>query len=469
MKKFYTTLGVITILLMSIGSAHAQGFFARKKLAKTIVKHSKTLNSEGYNERTLGTADENRAAHYIAQSFASIGLDSTGTQAYFQNINVPSLRMAQGNSSLLIDGMAYTLFTDYYPLSESSNNGRYAGDAIQVSYGIDDPGLNRADYSGVDIAGKAALINVGLPVKGEEVNKYLAWQSIESRVNLAKNKGARAVIFYTTDANYKPSGKLAKVLENSNIPVLFVTRDMSTAKLVKLDLNVDILLLNVSSQNVIGTINNNAKTTVLITTHHDNTYTNYEDLRNNSKTVATFLALAKEIKTNPKLFSNNNYLFVSFTGYEDKFLGARYLINSAFPQATHLNYMVSLDELGNLDSNQRKLVWNGIGSSSAFTAPLFTLPKGFTELTTNGKIANQSETTLFYANKTPVLSINASSKYTAESKRPKAGTLEANLTQYLCKTLATLDASSTSKNGQASNTNEPKQAVNTIPFTPLAN
>ena len=374
--------------------------------------------------------------------------------------------MAQPKTMLTISGRGFTLFSNFYPISQSSNNGKYVGPAVNVAFVIEDPGLDRADYTGKDVAGKAVIINLALPADQKSAVRYSAWEALEDRVAYAKGRGAKAILFYSSDANFIPQGKLAKVLENSNIPILFVTQDLSDMIDPIVDLNVDIMLISEMTQNVVGKINNNAKTTVLITTHHDNTYTTYEDLRNNSRSVASFLALANEIKSNPKKFGHNDYVFASFTGYENNKIGASHLLNSSLAKSFTLNYILSIDEFTNLDSNHQILTLSGIGSSPAFTTiSKLIIPKKINTFTIQNNLESSSESTIYYDNSFPVLSATAQSKYTADSKIAKPGRQEAKMVCFLTEILADLDMKSGEYKKEGVPEGAPEKVLTTIPFT----
>ena len=467
MKKYISLISISLILFISAQQSVAQvSFWGRNKVAKKINRDMKSLAKEGLNERKMGSPDELHTAMFLAERFGKIGLDSLQSPAYLQTINVPTLRMAQPKTTLTISGRVFTLFSNFYPISSSSNNGKYVGTAINVAYGIEDPGLDRSDYTGKDVTGKAVIINLALPADQKSAIRYSAWEALEDRVAYAIGRGAKAILFSSTDPNFIPQGKLAKMIENSNIPILFVSQDLSDLLEPMVDLNVDIMLISEMTQNVIGKVNNNARTTVLITTHHDNTYTTYEDLRNNSRSVASFLALANEIKNNPKKFGHNDYVFASFTGYENNKIGASHLLNSSLTKSFTFNYILSIDDFTNLDSNFQILALSGIGSSPAFTSiSKHVVPKKINALSIQNSVDSLSEAAIYYDRSIPVLSVEAHSKYTTDSKRAKPGRNEANMVHLITEILANLDIKSGEYKKEGIAEGAPEKVLTTIPFT----
>ncbi|PCJ66764.1 MAG: hypothetical protein COA58_04710 [Bacteroidetes bacterium] len=370
-------LFVLVALSLNMISVAQKPRFKEKKIAHRVKKHVKYLADDELEGRLTGSAGETKSAEYIARQFEKIGLTPMGENKYFQNMTVPNMRMAQGNSSFMVNDTVLTLFTDYYPISVSANNGRYKGDAINIGYGIEDQGLKTNDYKDKDVKGKAVVINLDLPGGMHPHSRFMSWAGTEFRVNYAKSKGARVVIFYSTDEDLFPSGTLAKVMTNSNLPVIFVKKDLSKKDTFSIDLIVDILLLSTESYNVLGYIDNGAKPIVVIGAHHDHLGRGEKggslaetegDIHNgaddNASGVAALFELARIVKKS-KHFKNNNYLFVAFTGEEQGLLGSKHFVKKVMKTdlGDRISYMINMDMIGHLDSTQKTLIINGVGTS----------------------------------------------------------------------------------------------------------
>ncbi|MEY2924883.1 MAG: hypothetical protein RLZZ337_1431, partial [Bacteroidota bacterium] len=178
LNKTKSAAFILFLTTISIASLAQKPRFKEKKIARNVKNHIEYLASDELEGRGTGSNGEQLSATYIANQFEKIGLAPKGTDGYFQFMNIPSLRMAQGNTSLMINRDVQTLFTDFYPLSPSANNGKYEGIAINVNYGISDGGLMWDDYEKANVKDKAVLIKVELPDGDHPHSKFIAWSGI---------------------------------------------------------------------------------------------------------------------------------------------------------------------------------------------------------------------------------------------------------------------------------------------------
>lgn len=124
--------------------------------------------------------------------------------------------------------------------------------------------------------------------------------------------------------------------------------------------------------NVIGYIDNDAATTVVIGAHYDHLGHGYfgsrqpgqHDIHNgaddNASGVAGILAIASQLKESEA--RNNNYLFIGFSGEEMGLYGSKYFVKNATVDAEDINYMINLDMVGRLNE-EGVLAVNGTGTS----------------------------------------------------------------------------------------------------------
>ncbi|MEY2925452.1 MAG: hypothetical protein RLZZ337_2002, partial [Bacteroidota bacterium] len=186
-------------------------------------------------------------------------------------------------------------------------------------------------------------------------------------------------IYYSANKDNFPSGELAKSISNLGIPILFVNKDLSDKLTPYISLNIDILLLSSMANNVVGYIDNGSTNTVVIGAHHDhlgygengNSLAETEgEIHNgaddNASGVAALIELAKIIKKKKKRYANNNYLFVAFTAEEMGLLGSKFFLEEYKLPFEMYNYMVNMDMVGHLDSTQKTLIINGVGTSPAW-------------------------------------------------------------------------------------------------------
>ena len=138
----------------------------------------------------------------------------------------------------------------------------------------------------------------------------------------------------------------------------------------------DTLMLSdeIEGRNVLGFIDNNSKSTIVIGAHYDHLGYGEEgslsdsagQIHNgaddNASGVAAMLGLASKFKT-VKLKSN--VLFIAFTGEEKGLWGSNYFVKNSTLSNSEMNFMINMDMVGRLDSNNRLAIY-GIGTSPVF-------------------------------------------------------------------------------------------------------
>lgn len=164
--------------------------------------------------------------------------------------------------------------------------------------------------------------------------------------------------------------------------------------------------------NVAAYLDNGAETTVIIGAHYDHLgmggfgsrFTGGDAIHNgaddNASGVASLLYLAEKLK-NSKL-SNNNYLFLAFSGEEFGLFGSKAFTNSPFFDASKMNYMLNMDMVGRL-KEERVISVNGVGTSPLWKEilPKIKKPALKTSMTESG--IGPSDHTSFYLKDLPVL------------------------------------------------------------------
>tara|TARA_R110002124_G_scaffold99337_1_gene245302 strand:+ start:33716 stop:34945 length:1230 start_codon:yes stop_codon:yes gene_type:complete len=167
----------------------------------------------------------------------------------------------------------------------------------------------------------------------------------------------------------------------------------------------------VTGMNVIGYLNNNAETTVVIGAHYDHLgmggegslYREGEAIHNgaddNASGVAVMLRLAKqlsEMKNNA-----NNYLFIAFSGEEMGLLGSNYYVKNPTINTKKVSYMINMDMVGRLNK-ENTLAVHGVGTSPIFKQTLFA-NQGDLNIAEHESGIGPSDHTSFYLADIPVL------------------------------------------------------------------
>lgn len=173
----------------------------------------------------------------------------------------------------------------------------------------------------------------------------------------------------------------------------------------------------ITGNNVIGFINNNAATTIVIGAHYDHlgyggegSLYRGEDKAihngadDNASGVAVMLNLASRLKLkndNAEVKDSNNYLFMAFSGEEMGLLGSNYFSKNPTIDAESINYMINMDMVGRLKADSTLAVY-GTGTSPIFKQTLKANNDKF-KLIENESGVGPSDHTSFYLIDVPVL------------------------------------------------------------------
>ncbi len=173
----------------------------------------------------------------------------------------------------------------------------------------------------------------------------------------------------------------------------------------------------ITGNNIIGFIENNAKTTILIGAHYDHLGFGGEGslyrekdkavhngADDNASGVAVLLNLASRLKIKndqAEIKDKNNYLFMSFSGEEMGLLGSNYFSKNPTIDAESINYMINMDMVGRMNADSTLAVY-GTGTSPIFKQTLKSNNDKF-KLVENESGVGPSDHTSFYLIDIPVL------------------------------------------------------------------
>ena len=173
----------------------------------------------------------------------------------------------------------------------------------------------------------------------------------------------------------------------------------------------------ITGNNIIGFIDNNAKTTILIGAHYDHLGFGGEGslyrekdkavhngADDNASGVAVLLNLASRLKIKndqAEVKDKNNYLFMSFSGEEMGLLGSNYFSKNPTIGAESINYMINMDMVGRMNADSTLAVY-GTGTSPIFKQTLKSNNDNF-KLVENESGVGPSDHTSFYLIDIPVL------------------------------------------------------------------
>ena len=169
----------------------------------------------------------------------------------------------------------------------------------------------------------------------------------------------------------------------------------------------------VTGRNVVGYIDNKAKTTIVIGAHYDHLgfggdgslYREEEKAihngaDDNASGVAILLDLAERLSLDQQT-SSNNYLFIAFSGEEMGLLGSNYFVKNPTIDTKKVSYMLNMDMVGRLNE-EKTIAVHGVGTSPIFKQILFA-NKETLNIAEHESGIGPSDHTSFYLADIPVL------------------------------------------------------------------
>lgn len=367
------------------------------------------LASDDLQGRRAGTEGEIKAANYLTEKFKSIGLLPKGENgSYTQVFDIHEGRHILPSSFLKLNENTVDS-ADYFPLS-------FGGDGsaeVSLSPAIredNEPWL--ADIS-------------PLLEKNKNNPHFDLEQSLKDEVSTYKEKGATAVIFYTSgtfDPELSFNGKSKQ--GRLDIPVIYIAQPVarkyipSNEEFISISFNIATGERERTGRNVIGYIDNGAPTTIVIGAHFD--HLGYGEDHNslwagkpaihhgaddNASGVALVVETAKQLKElsdkKKSDFKNSNYLLMCFSGEELGLLGSKYFTDHPTIPLESVNFMINCDMVGRLNGQTKNITIGGYGTSPYWSS----LPKQtkFMNVSFDSSGMGPSDHTSFYLKNIPVL------------------------------------------------------------------
>jgi len=417
---------IISFIVAAIGSTFIQAQTVPPTRAERLKKDISYLASDELQGRQTGSPGELMSAEYIKKQFIAAKL-----QPQTQEFDIVKLRLAS-NKCLFgvrapgIDTIIrkLTLFSEYFPLSQSANFDSVTAPWVDCGYGLVHEKSKRDDYI-FDIKGKIALIRLGFPGMQENPHGELAEVAeIPNKIAEATKRGAVGIIFIKPFTSFTaPSGNLKRDEKTLDIPV-FYCNQTSVFPAAPITLVSNIYVLKAQGHNVYAFRNNHKKNTIVICAHHDHIgineyensrYTGKPEIHNgaddNASGVAAMLEMSRTLKG--RKYKKNNYLFIAFSGEELGLLGSKFftqnpplsLTGNTLSKLGKINYVINIDMLGRIDTSKKILTLNGVGTSPQFekTISLIKTDTNQIKIVTTKSGLGPSEHASFYIENIPVV------------------------------------------------------------------
>jgi hypothetical protein len=180
--------------------------------AETIREVTSALSSEEMQGRGTATPGGAKAAQYIADRFAKLGLKPLGDAGtYLQAIKfrssqiLPESAIKTGDTSLKL-GQDFIVAPPYTNASADAS-----GEMVFVGYGVSNLELKRDDLAGLDVKGKIVVFMTGRPKNVSEA----AWEKATSNQAIGRNlivRGAAGIIVAYVAPAKQPYSLIANYL-----------------------------------------------------------------------------------------------------------------------------------------------------------------------------------------------------------------------------------------------------------------
>lgn len=391
---------------------------------QNLRKHIEYLASDKLEGRRTGEQGATFAAGYVSNIFAQYNLkggvrDAKGKTNFLQPFPfVAGVTLGQDNFLRIVpvDSTKENKMetgVNWMPLGYSPNADIMASQIVFAGYGIASSELKYDDYARLDVKDKIVLIFDGSPDSGNPHSQFGRF-NIHTKANLAKDKGARAIIVIAADSEFK-NDRLSRLsydrtLGETAIPVVGLMRvhgaellgvkdekelaeiekwiamkrdapqniqiKLANPPIATAQLKVDLTKRVTEAYNVVGIIEGRDSVlkneAIVIGAHYDHLgkggqgslSTNSNEIHHgaddNASGTSAILELARQFAKEKK--NKRTIIFIAFGGEEEGLLGSKYYVdNPVFPLEKTVA-MINLDMVGRL--NDGKLTVGGIGTAS---------------------------------------------------------------------------------------------------------
>lgn len=343
---------------------------ANETLINRLKAHIQYLADDKLEGRRTGTNGEILAMEYISSQYKQIGLEPKGNKGYIQEFDIDEGKQFDGETTFLaINNIKLELGKEFFPLAFSASKSIKCSMAVALNEG-----------------GKPWFKDLKDVLEENQSNPHFdIEEAIKKDADKIAGRGATALILYNS------SNLIDNVQFNKNdkspsvkIPVVYITQEgfkkffSDVSATVNAELSVGFNQKIRKSRNIIGMINNNAATTVILGAHYD--HLGYGEDKNaldtghvihngaddNASGTAALIELTRLLKqSSPK---NNNYLIINFSAEELGLFGSKYWLEHPTTNINS-NYMFNMDMVGRYDTSH-KLTIGGYGTSP-FWSELF--------------------------------------------------------------------------------------------------
>ncbi|HSS18789.1 MAG TPA: M28 family peptidase [Pyrinomonadaceae bacterium] len=184
---------------------------------ETIRDTTASLSSPQFEGRGTGQPGADRAAQYIAEQFAKIGLKPAGENGTFLQAIKFKASQVSAETSVTVGDTSLKHGSDYVILPPFNYDQANAnGGIVFVGYGVVSPDLKRDDLAGLDLKGKVVVLINGQP-DGVDATAWKRATSPQVRGMNIFGKGAAAMIVGNAGSAAQPYSMIANYLSRRRV------------------------------------------------------------------------------------------------------------------------------------------------------------------------------------------------------------------------------------------------------------
>ncbi len=406
------------------------------------------LASEKFQGRGTGTEGDSLAAIYIRDELKKAGaipFTGNGLQSFTVNVAVEPGK----NNRLSVNGHDFVPGTDFMPPALSANASLNAP-VVFCGYGLLPSGdtLHRDDFTGLDLAGRWALILRGYPESDPAAAGYGRLSTDRMKVLNAREKGAAGVLLVSGE-KWDPGDNLERPSRSeaqSGLPVLQVKRSVADmilkdssltlkeleehaatqgsragfATAATVSAEADVEKREAKTSNVVMMVPGSslADEYVIIGAHYDHlgmggpgsssrvpdTVAVHYGADDNASGVALMTELAEQLAQRREPLPRS-ILFVAFAGEEMGLLGSKHFVENMGIDPSAVNLMINLDMVGRMKEGNGLQV-AGVGTAAGLRDTVLAYSDtSLVSLAFTSEGYGPSDHSSFYGKNIPVLSL----------------------------------------------------------------
>ena len=196
-------------------TAEEQALSAAVKI-ETIREVVGALSAGDMEGRGTMQAGGDKAANYIAERFARLGLKPLGNKdSYFQSIKFRETQFLP-ETTMTVGELSLQLGRDFIVTPPYNADRNVSGDLVFVAYGLSLSTPRRDDLAGINVRGKIIVLLEGPP---KNINKK-SWKAAKAQLSVLRNlimQEAAALVFINTGTEDRPYSQVADYLTRRQI------------------------------------------------------------------------------------------------------------------------------------------------------------------------------------------------------------------------------------------------------------